>query len=302
MAISLNGVTLPVGVKQYVGNNQIKDIVFNGVNVWHYDDTPPHITITSSTADRVNASYTLTGTVTDSESGVASVKINNVAVALNGNVFSKDYALGVGANTFAIVATDNAGNSSSVTVTVNNVNQKANASYNWSTTRHRQVDASSTNHHYYDDVYVGGTWYTYFEVQNNSGDGWVRSFLTINPRELPLPKGLKTATFTMRAYGAGGNSNGKPANGNWSITVTDKTTGATLASYSDRWNHESGGSNYGSSSITFTLNISEEVSTHNLAVTIGGTGNGWEYSSSSSGVGIGGGNTSATNGYSFTYY
>lgn len=300
--IKLNNTELLVGRKQYINNNEIRRIMFNGVEVWQYDNVAPTITVTSSLDNRVNASYTLTGTVTDSASGVDSVKINGENVTLVGNTFSKAYTLSAGVNTFTIVATDIAGNSNSKTVTVNNVNQKNNASYNWSTTRHRQVDANSTNHHYYDDVYVGGTWYTYFEVQNNTGSGWVRSFLTIDARELPLPKGLKTATFTMRAYGAGGNSNGKPANGNWTITVTDKTTNTILANYSDRWNHESGGSNYGQSAITFTLNIAESVSTHNLAVTIAGTGNGWEYSSSSSGVGIGGGNTSAANGYSFTWY
>ena len=273
--------------------------------IYMYDEVYPVITFTSASGDTIATNYTLTATITDAESGVASITVNgaNYPVTSGSTTvnLSKVFTLSYGTNTFTVVVVDVAGNRTESSLTVNYVNDKNNASKNWTTLRNWQEDVSSTNHRYYHDVYVNGTWYTYFKVQNNSGDSWVRSFLTVPETTIPMPRGLSSATFRMKAYGAGGNSDGKPANGNWAISVVDNTTGQTLASYSDEWSHE-GSSSHGSSAISFTLNFNQTQSTHNLVVKFSGTGNGWEYSSSSSGVGLSEGNTSGQGGFIFTFY
>ncbi|MCX6806872.1 MAG: hypothetical protein NT135_01990 [Candidatus Berkelbacteria bacterium] len=84
------------------------------------DTTSPVITITqpaasiSTTLDK----YTIKGSVTDSESGVASLSINGVSIS-NPSNFSTDVALSLGDNSFIILATDNVGNTAQVTVTIN---------------------------------------------------------------------------------------------------------------------------------------------------------------------------------------
>lgn len=119
MPITFNGVSLPVGAKQYWGSTEIRDIVFNGVNVWHYDSAGPVITFTSSSATTTTRAYTLKGRVIDADSGISSVKINGTSVGLDANgYFSANYNLSEGSNTFTLVAVDNAGNSSSNSLSI----------------------------------------------------------------------------------------------------------------------------------------------------------------------------------------
>lgn len=282
MSIKFNGTTLPVGSKQYFGSTQIKDIIFNGVNVWHYDSAAPVITVTSSTADRPTASYTLTGTVTDVDSGIASVTINGTAVTLSGNSFSKTYTLSIGANTFTIVAKDTAGNQATKSITVNYVNQKDNTNYNWSQTysvenihRNNRGDIARANSEY---VTIGGTGYVYYQRTPNKanydhdkgGYEFATAIAEINST-IPLPKGISYVACSGNCGGLG------EPNGSLSITIYDATTNTNIASQSRT-------SSAGSLSVA--ANITAEQSLHNLYVVVVGSGYGRQSTDSQAWCGI----------------
>lgn len=172
--------------------------------VYQYDDTPPVITVTSSLADTVNQKYTLTGTIKDIHSGVASATVNGYNLTVTNDNFSKNFTLSgntgmSGINYFTITAIDNAGNSSSITVSVNYINQSNNNNYNWST--HQRV-GDNPNKAYDDLVYVNGTWYTYAQKRwsdapyDHDGGGYHHTDVTATVNtSIPLPKGLSSLTF-----------------------------------------------------------------------------------------------------------
>lgn len=83
-----------------------------------YDAIAPAINVTSATGLIFGSEYTLTGKVTDAQSGVASVTIDEEAVTLGADgTFSKTFEV-TGEKTYTIVATDNVGNTSTKNVTV----------------------------------------------------------------------------------------------------------------------------------------------------------------------------------------
>jgi hypothetical protein len=83
------------------------------------DKTPPTIAITSPAAGSVYASQTtVSGTVSDALSGVASVSCNGAAAQVSGSTFTCATALSVGADTISATATDAAGNSAATSVSV----------------------------------------------------------------------------------------------------------------------------------------------------------------------------------------
>jgi hypothetical protein len=83
------------------------------------DATNPVITNTPAPAVTKNPSLTLTGTVTDATSGVASFTINSQPVALGvGGSYTHTLTLTEGPNTITETATDQAGNSHTVTKVV----------------------------------------------------------------------------------------------------------------------------------------------------------------------------------------
>lgn len=118
MALIINGVSLPPGSKQYWGTTHVRDIYMNGTHVYHYDSTPPTITITSSTAATATAQYTLTGVVTDADSPITYIAINSISVPIGaGGTFSKTFTLSMGDNNFTVTAIDAAGNRNDVSFT-----------------------------------------------------------------------------------------------------------------------------------------------------------------------------------------
>ena len=86
--------------------------------VW-LDSTPPQVTVTSPTdnASVTSAALTVTGTVTD-DTGVTGVTVNGAAATLSGNTFSANVTLAAGANTIAVVATDKASRTTTVSRSV----------------------------------------------------------------------------------------------------------------------------------------------------------------------------------------
>lgn len=115
------------GEMMYFNNNQIKQLwVKKGGTtkmVWQYDITAPALSVTtpSSTSSgsptfTTGSVYTVQGTISDTESGVASVTVNGVKATISGNNWSYNLSLSSGTTTtVTIVATDNAGNKVTVT-------------------------------------------------------------------------------------------------------------------------------------------------------------------------------------------
>ncbi|HYR41499.1 MAG TPA: RHS repeat-associated core domain-containing protein, partial [Terriglobia bacterium] len=88
--------------------------------ILNIDKTPPALTITTP-ADGVKvqtASVAVTGTVTDSLSGLASLKCNGVPVANLQSPFSCNVPLNIGVNFITVDATDRADNTKSSSITV----------------------------------------------------------------------------------------------------------------------------------------------------------------------------------------
>lgn len=82
-----------------------------------YDTEAPSLSVTSP-ADgycTTSSSVTVSGTVSDSQSGVAGVTVNGTEVTISGGTFSKSVTLSPGSNTITVIATDRAGRTKTVT-------------------------------------------------------------------------------------------------------------------------------------------------------------------------------------------
>ena len=85
------------------------------------DKTNPSVAITSPVggSTTIASSVTVSGTDSDSTSGIASVKVNGSGATLGSGTFSKSgVALACGSNTITVLATDNAGRTSTDSITV----------------------------------------------------------------------------------------------------------------------------------------------------------------------------------------
>lgn len=86
-----------------------------GSEIWSsqvkLDKSAPSLSVTSPANNTNTASSTVvvTGTVSDSASGISSVKVNNTNALVSGGSFSITISLTVGLNTISVVATDNVG-------------------------------------------------------------------------------------------------------------------------------------------------------------------------------------------------
>ena len=98
-----------------------KDNAGNSRTVNHtvtLENTNPSLSITSASGYIASNSYTLTGVATDSQSGIASVTIDGVAVSVNSSGgFSKTFTVS-GSKTFTVVAKDKAGHTTTATHSV----------------------------------------------------------------------------------------------------------------------------------------------------------------------------------------
>ena len=135
--VNLNGTStdIPAGKKLYyrASSNeqytQIKNAYYresasgNYTQIYQYDSTPPTLTVTapasatsSAPTIAVAGTYTVSGTVSDTESGVASVKVNGNNATISGTNWSYSLTISTAVtSTITVVATDNAGNSSTIT-------------------------------------------------------------------------------------------------------------------------------------------------------------------------------------------
>ena len=99
-----------------IGNSSTLDVRVS------LDKTPPSINVTSPTngITRTTSALTVTGTVSDTLSGLASVTCNSTAAVVSNATFTCNLLLAEGANTIRVQATDMAGNvgTASLAVTV----------------------------------------------------------------------------------------------------------------------------------------------------------------------------------------
>ena len=141
-SLTVNGTAVTVGadgsfsknVTLQNGSNTINVVATNGAGdkaaktfTKSLDTARPSVSITSASG-YVSQSYTLSGMMADTGSGVASVTVNGVSVPVSTRSstynpvfnyqFSKTYTLSEGTTTFTIVVTDKAGNSTTVTRSV----------------------------------------------------------------------------------------------------------------------------------------------------------------------------------------
>lgn len=248
------------------------------------DVTAPKVTITSSTNNIVRSTYTLTGIVTDTESGVASVTINGEPVTLSDGTFSKTFSsLTSGVNTFAIVATDNVGNISITNVSITRTNDKNDSTKNWT----KRKTVTSGNKYYY-QVMSNGTYTNVQLREHNSGSSWDTASIS-GSVSVTLPKGLSSARIPCGWYGSSSSGTGTI-----SVKVQDTTTGEILFSGS--------ASSPNSSSVVVNLSFTEEQAMHDIVLKVSGNASGREYQGASASIGLGIVYYGFEPNWTFTYY
>lgn len=126
------------------------------------DNKAPSIVITSPTGYMDSSSYTLTGRVTELESGIQSVTVNGESITLNSNgTFSKAYTLS-GTTVFTVEARDIVGNRSIVTHTATYDTSSHTATLTTSLITKRSATSStnaSYSHNGFDSGQQGNNYY-----------------------------------------------------------------------------------------------------------------------------------------------
>ena len=170
------------------------------------DKTPPTVAITSPSSGNVYSNQTpVSGTASDTASGVASVSCNGAAAQLSGSGFTCNASLTTGADTISVTATDAAGNSASASTSVTlvpapvvSITSPANLSY----TNMTPVTVRGTVDNPADTVTINGI------AAYPSGGTFTAT--------VPLVEGVNT--LSVLATNAGGNQ------GTASVNVTLDTT------------------------------------------------------------------------------
>ena len=170
------------------------------------DKTPPTVAITSPSSGNVYSTQTpVSGSATDTGSGIASVSCNGAAAQLSGSSFSCNESLSTGADTLSVTATDSAGNTGSASANVTlvpapvvSITSPANLSY----TNMTPVTVQGTVDNPADTVTINGI------AAYPSGGKFTAT--------VPLVEGLNT--LSVVATNAGGNQ------GTASVNITLDTT------------------------------------------------------------------------------
>lgn len=223
-----------------------------------YDATAPVITVTSSLANTVSKSYTITGTVTDTGSGVASLTINGYSTTVTNGSFSKTFTLGEGTSTFTLVAKDKAGNSTTKTVTKKCVNQSTNNNYNWSNYTYK--GDTSYNHGVY--AVIGGATTKLKDVAHGTSDSYTDPSVRFDHSHFLLPKGISIVSVV-----AGGNGTGQ-SGAYTRLDLYDAHTGQTLQTVSV---------DGAGRSVNLYATVTQEQSMHDLYVMLDSSAHGYTY-------------------------
>jgi hypothetical protein len=216
-------------------NGLISQVWAGPALVYQYDNIKPVLKITAPVGmtaaaptyvqSDVDIEYTVTGTVTDAESGIASVVVNDVVADIDGDVFSAKLQLATNTtHKILVVATDNAGNTNAaaryVRVAVNEAQIMSEA---WtgiygSQSMSRKMSEEST---------------MYREVE---GTGWKDDYhqLVIVLKDACIPTALKfhtpaivnsgqSASITYKIWGSNDDWDSTPDNMAWDALVASTT-------------------------------------------------------------------------------
>ena len=186
--------------------------------VYLYDETPPTLTVVNPASANSDAptvatagAYTVSGTVSDTESGLASLTVNGNDVTVSGNTWSYDITISTAVkSTITVVATDNAGNSSTITRYVAGRQVSTSApisSFNYGGHTNRYA-LSNYSVSYSDTLDSSNMSYS----THGSAAAWV----TIT---VPKPYGAKTMSFSVYSQ-SGGDTNGSST---WQLRTNSGT-------------------------------------------------------------------------------
>lgn len=191
--------------------------------VWQYDINAPELIVNQDTSNVIyllnSNSITISGTVSDTESGVASLTVNGKTMAISDSG-SWSTTITVNYNARAVipvVAIDNAGNEAIKNVTV------------YAT----QASSRPT------------TLYSYDNSMNVDG------YTSQVSGSYTLPKGAKSVSSWIKSW-----TGDWPKNLSGNTSIVDKTTGQTLASNS--YSYSSGGYESHSEERTASVNLTKE--------------------------------------------
>lgn len=140
-----------------------------------YDSAVPSLTVSAPSSASsgaptysVGTSYTVSGTVSDA-SGIKSVTVNGSVASISGSSFSKALTLSIGLNTITIVATDNAGRTTTVTRYVEAIDSSK-IFTDWDQCKLQEGNEHGTRRCMYSESYYFGTTVTfYFHITSISG-------------------------------------------------------------------------------------------------------------------------------------
>ena len=105
----------------FIGGTRIREMYMGNRQVYQYDSVAPTVVVTApagtssgSPAYTTSATYTVSGTITDADSGVAAVYVNGSTATISGNNWSKSVSLSANSSTkIEVYAVDKAGNRTS---------------------------------------------------------------------------------------------------------------------------------------------------------------------------------------------
>ena len=244
--------------------------------VYEYDITPPNLVMTYPPAQSISCStstYYLKGRAYDTQTSVASIKVNNNAIAFdaNGN-FNYTISLAGGVNTISIEVADTNGNYKYYYYYITYTNDKNTATSNWTDAGQEAIYEG-----YYDRVWSNGTIYRRLMKQSSptrTGQ-WCDNSFSFST-SLYLPKGLKNFNLQWGAYASLGDKSGQWNSSSSSLEIWDDTTGSRL--YANSISARSSGANPGSAPSTsgthmtnVQMSLSEEQSTHVLRIVYSGS-------------------------------
>lgn len=164
----------------------------NYTQVYLYDNVPPSITVTSSTATTATAAYTLTATISDTYSAITNIYVNNVAYPFTAGsqtvYLSKAFTLAEGVNYFTIKAIDEAQNIQEITVSLRYVNSDP--------ARTNLLAPETEVQEHIGDYYIttktnssGEVYYRNYQRDKPGGAGIDETFVVI------IPKGVQVISY-----------------------------------------------------------------------------------------------------------
>lgn len=239
--------------------------------VWQYDITAPSLIIDQSTSSRYyqnSNSFTISGSVSDTESGIKSVTVDGDVVSTNNGSWSKTITLSQGNQTHTIIATDNADNSTTAYVYTHYETKAPSISISSSTS------ASSSS-----PTFAFGSSYTVTGTVSDESSGIASVY--VNGVKASISGGNWSATISLRsgstttvtATATDNAGNKATATGYVRYFVTKTATGSNSSSSGGKTDAYTGTDFYANSSGTITTG--SYAYSKSLSFSVNFVGNQW---------------------------